>query len=229
MYLLMKRLLLFTLPLSLFLFSCGSDKIQEGEVEYLITYPNAQISGFMQAILPEKMTITFKGTKMKTNIARGKIFTTEIISDEADKSVEMRLDFGDKLFYSVLNKDEVDDLIASQPVYKLATMNQTDSIAGMLASAYKVDAPDTINHTPAWFTSDLAPQNAYWFTSYAGTKGFPLVYDAERYGVMMHIEAVGLTEREVEDSEFERDSELTKTSFSQYEAEVQELFDILME
>lgn len=227
----MKRFpILILLSTVLFLFfSCGPNKIQEGEVEYVITYPNSDVSGFMQAILPETMTITFKGTKIKTTIARGTIFTTEIISDEKDKSVEMRLDFGDKLYYTVLNESEVKEMIASQPKYSINATGEADSVVGMYSSAYTVSAEDTIKRENAWFTNDLATSDAYWFTSYAGTEGFPVIYDVERYGVMMHLEAVKLTKREVKETEFDRAPELTEVSFQEYEAEVQELFDILME
>ncbi len=210
--------------------SCGDSKIQEGEVEYSITYPNSDISGFMQAILPETMTLTFDGTKIKTTIARGQIFTTEIISDEANRSVEMRMDFGDKLYYSVLTESEIDQMIASQPSYQINATTKKDSISGMYASEYAVDcSEDTITRMNAWFTEDLAPASAYWFTSYSSVKGFPLIYDAQRYGVMMHLEAINLIQREVEDKEFERDPSLVQVSFEEYESQVQELFDILME
>lgn len=226
----MKNLFLIIAPVLLVLMSCEPEKIQEGEVEYAITYPHSEVSGFMQAILPETMTITFKGTKMKTTIARGEIFTTEIISDEADRSVEMRLDFGDQLYYTVLNQDEVQEMISSQPRYQLKDLGKSDSISGMYAASYSVEcATDTIPLSNAWFTEDLVFTNAYWFTPYAETKGFPLIYDAGRYGVMMHLEAAKLTKREVKETEFDRDPALIKVSFEEYEAEVQELFDILME
>lgn len=226
----MKNVLLVLAPLFLALISCKPNKIEEGEVEYTITYPHGEITGFMQAILPETMTITFKGTKMKTTIARGEIFTTEIISDEADRSVEMRLDFGDQLYYTILNADEVQEMISSQPHYDLKSLGQNDSISGMYATSYSVTCKnDTIPLSDAWFTEDLIFTHAYWFTPYADVKGFPLVYDAGRYGVMMHLEAVKLTKREVNEKEFDRDPALVKVSFEEYEAEVQELFDILKE
>lgn len=226
----MKRIALIFLPTILILISCTPDKVQEGEVSYAITYPNSEISGFMQAILPETMTITFKGTKMLTTIARGEIFTTQIISDQKDQSVEMRLDFGDKLFYTVLDENDVKEMIASQPTYKIKSTGQQDSLVGLYASSYVIECKtDTIERADAWFTESLAPTEAYWFTSYAEVKGFPLIYDAERYGVMMHLEAATFNEREVKDSEFERDPSLVEVTFQEYEAEVQELFDILME
>ena len=225
----MKKFLTLILLLPLLICSCEPDKVHEGVLEYEITYPNCDISGFMQAILPETMTIAFKGTKIKTTIARGEIFTTEIITDELDHSVEMRLDFGDKLIYALLSEEEVKELIASQPVYTIKSLGATDSICDLVATNYSVDCKsDTINRQNAWFTEELAPQEAYWFTSYSSTKGMPLIYDAERYGVMMHLESISLDEREVTDSEFERDPALVKVSFEEYESEVQELFDILL-
>ena len=210
--------------------SCGPDTIQEGEVEYVITYPNLEVTGFMEAILPKSMTIVFKGSKMKTIIAKGEIFTTEVISDETDKSIEMRLDFGDKLFYTSLNKDEVNELIHSQPDYTVNKTTKSDSLVGLFAEAYTVQSDeDVAPRMDAWFTNALGPQDACWFSSYSEIKGFPLVYDVERYGVFMHVEAINFTKREVKESEFKRDSSLDEISFEDYEAEVQELFDILME
>lgn len=220
----------YLLPILLLaLVGCQPNKINEGEVEYAITYPNADISPFMEAILPKTMTITFLGTKTKTRISRGEIFSTEIISDEADRTIEMRLDFGDKLYYTVLTADDIDKMISSQPAYKIKSLTTVDSIAGMFAQSYRIDySGDTLPRANAWFTEDLAPQNAYWYTPYSSVAGFPLVYDAERYGVMMHVIASKIDKREVLESEFERDPALKEVTFEQYESEVQELFDVLM-
>lgn len=225
----MKKFFFLFAPL-LLITSCKPDKVEEGEIEYAITYPNSEISGFMQAILPETMTITFQGTKMKTTIARGEIFTTEIISDESDRSVEMRLDFGASLLYANLDENEVQEFISSQPKYKKKALGTSDSLVGMFSVGYEINAEnDTISRSDAWFTEDLIMKDAYWFTSYAGIKGTPVIYDAERYGVMMHVEAVKMTKREVLATEFDRDPELVEVSFEDYEKEVQALFDLLME
>ncbi|MGB1103691.1 MAG: hypothetical protein ACPG21_08685 [Crocinitomicaceae bacterium] len=221
---------LLTLPLFFIFMGCGPNTMQEGEVEYLITYPNIEVTGFMEAILPKSMTIVFKGTKMKTIISKGEIFSTEVISDEVDKSMEMRFDMGDKLYYVELTKDDLNELLHSQPTYNINKTEDSDSLVGLYAESYSVDCPDdTITHNNAWFTKALAPQDACWFSSYNTIEGFPLVYDVERYGVLMHIEAIDCRKREVKDSEFDRDPSLEPISFEDYELEVQELFDILLE
>lgn len=220
----------FTILILLFLsYSCGSNKIKEGEIEYIITYPNANVSGFIEAILPEKMTLTFSDTRVKTRIARGKIFSTEIVSDERDSSVEMRLSFGNKLFYTILTASDISKMIASQPNYTITSTGETDSIVGFFANSYTLKSDDGILHPNIWFTEAFAPQKAFWFSSYAKIAGVPLVYDVERYGILMHLEASNFTQRAVDKTDFERSPDLVEISFEQYEKEVQELFDILME
>ncbi|MCG8575872.1 MAG: hypothetical protein MI810_13375 [Flavobacteriales bacterium] len=224
----MKKHFFLLFSLCLLLFSCGDNKIPEGEIEYIISYPHSDVSGFMEHILPETMTLTFKGSKVKSQIARGKIFKTEVVSDEADNSIEMRLDFGDKIFYCVLNEEEVKKLKDSQPTYDVTETGKADSVQGMWSKEYTVNSNDTIDHDNAWFTEDLAPQSAYFYSSYHDIKGLPLVFDIERYGIIMHLEATKFIRREVKEEEFNRDPALEEVSFDEYEAEVQELFDILM-
>lgn len=225
----MKKLLpLVVLPM-LFITSCGKSKIQEGELTYDITYPHMQVTGLMSAILPKEMTITFKGSKMMTTISRGKIFETKVITDEADKSIEMRLDFGDKKYYCQLTDVEIKKLQDSQPVYSINKSTDQDSIQGVWATKYEVSSTDSIQPGDAWFTEDLAVQKGAWFSAYKDLVGMPVIYDVERYGLLMHVESNTFTQREVKEDEFEREKDLKPVDFETYESEVQELFDILLE
>lgn len=210
--------------------ACSPDKIEQGEISYAVTYPHADVSGFVMSLLPDKMSLVFKGTKVMTTIKRGKIFTTQIITDEADHSVEMRLVFGNEhAIYTVLSQEDIDKLKNTQPDYQISPTDDTDSLSGLLGKRYKVScASDTVPNQDAWFTEDLTPQDAYWFTSYSSIKGVPLAYDFERYGVFMRIEISKFDKKEIKDSEFERDKKLTEVSFTEYEAIAQELFDALM-
>mgnify|MGYP006883396710 CR=1 FL=1 len=225
----MKKLSSILLILGTALFvSCTKEKIPEGEIHYAISYPHNELKGMVEHIMPEEMTLTFKGTKIRSQIARGKIFQTEVVSNESDQSIEMRLDFGDKMFYCILDKDDVATLKESQPKYMLNATGTEDSVAGCWGKEYTIKREGDIKLDNAWFTEDLVPQEAYFYSSYAGIVGVPLVFDIERYGIIMHLEATGFTRREVKDEEFTRSSELSEISFDQYEKEVQELFDILM-
>ena len=188
-----------------------------------------EVTGLMSAILPKEMTIVFKGTKMMTIISRGRIFETKVITDEADNSIEMRLNFGDKKYYCALTSEEINNLQESQPVYDLTKTTEKDSVNGVWCFKYDVASADSIQPSPAWFTEDLNIQKGAWFSAYKDIVGMPIIYDVERYGLMMHIESNNFTKREVLDEEFERDHDLEQVDFKTYEAEVQELFDILLD
>ena len=226
----MKKLIPFLLALPLILTSCDGSKIPEGEITYDITYPHMEVTGLMSAILPKEMTIVFKGTKMKTTINRGHIFTTDVITDENGEFIEMRLDFGDKKYYCELTADEVKSVKDDQPTYTISATTEEDSVAGMWSKKYKVTSEnDSLPTGDAWFTEDFTVLKGAWFSAYHSVAGMPVVYDIERYGLMMHAEANNFIQREVKDSEFDRPKELGPVDFITYEAEVQELFDILLE
>lgn len=213
------------------LYSCDSNKIDQGEILYSISYPDNNASGFTLALLPDEMNLTFKDTRVLTTVKKGKLFSTQILTNESDKSVEMRLQFSDEhLIYSALSESDAKKLKDSQPVYTFSTPSSEDSLAGLLAKKYEITCGAGSEGCPqeAWFTEDLIPQNPFWFTSYSGINGVPLVYDVVRYGIRMRFTAVSFTPREVLDSEFERNPDLNEVDFDQYESTAQELFDILM-
>ena len=93
---------------TLFLLSCKDSKIPSGEIEYEISYPHNHVSRVMEMMLPKKMNIIFKEGKMLATIKKGHIFSTEILSDEVNRTVEMRLDFGSDVLNTFLTPENID-------------------------------------------------------------------------------------------------------------------------
>lgn len=224
----MRNVVLFSLCL-LLIASCGKSKIPEGEVDYEITYPHTEVKGLLAAALPKEMNIVFKDTKMKTTIARGSFFEMIIISDEADESVSMYLDFDQIQIYCELTAEEVVVLKNSQPVYTITKTEKQDSVAGLWCTQYEVASADSAQPGDAWFTEALAVQKGAWFSSFGSVIGFPMEYDVERYGIMMHATAVSFVEKEINETAFEVADIYTKVDFETYEEEVQALFDLLLD
>ena len=212
----------------LFLASCGGSKIPEGEVKYELTYPYMDTDGLLGIVVPDEMTIVFKGTKMKTTIKKGSFFETIVISDESDNSIIMYMDMDTTQMCCELKDSEVDDLLKSQPKYKCKKTSEQDSVAGVMSTKYTVTSEDTLVPSDAWFTDAFTVEKGAWFSSYADVEGFPLVYDIQRYGMMTHATAVDFMEKEVPENTFEVEGEFTKVSFEEYEREAQKLFDILI-
>ncbi len=194
-----------------------------------MNYPYADTAGLVGRVLPQTMTVIFKGTKTKTEIARGRLLNMQIVSDESDQSIEMRLDFGDKDYYCILSEADLKKLLISQPIYEVKSSGKQDSVQGLWASEYTVKEKNGDHtHSNAWFTEALRPEDAYFYSSYRGVKGFPLIYEVERYNVVMKATVTKFIEREVTE-EFMRNPGSWEVSFDEYEEDLQELFDVLMD
>ncbi|MBK7129400.1 MAG: hypothetical protein IPH66_08575 [Crocinitomicaceae bacterium] len=217
------------LTLTLVITGCGKSYIQEGEITFDITYPyNTDLSIGMKAILPKEATLIFKGSKMLTIVKRGRMFRTDIYADEATKELEMRLDFGSDLFYTVLDQNDQNTFRKNLPNYTVTPTSTADSLKGLWAKKYTVKYDsDTVPEFESWFTEDLSLQNITWFSNYNNVVGVPLIYDIDQYGVRMHLEISGFKEREVKDSEFERSNELDQIDYDDYNAKLTDLFNTI--
>lgn len=226
----MKRLLTIFILLIVFT-ACEENKIEQGEIEYKISYPyNPNVTGVMEMMLPKKMNVKFKGTKMIATIKRGKMFTTQIVSDEATQELEMRLDFGSDVINTFLTPEDVDLFLKTQPQYELSKPTKADSLVGCSTIKYTVDCKtDTIPPFDSYFTEDFTCQNAAWFTAYNGAKGVPLVYLIDRFGIIMKVEATKFTPKEISEKDFEPTEQFKTVSFKKYDKKLNDLFKIMTE
>lgn len=219
-----------TLFFTLLLISCGDNKIQEGEIEYKISYPYNNIEGVMEMMLPKKMNVIFKGDQLMVVIKKGKIFNTHIVSNEATKSLEMRLDFGSDVYNTFLDSDDIKDLKNSLPKYTISNTNETDTLFGVNIQKYNVDTGiDSVGIIENWFSEDFSTDDASWFSSYDGIKGMPMKYLIDRYGIVMLVEATSIKKREVKDSEFKPQETYEEVSYKRYDSKLKELYDVMME
>lgn len=225
----MSRLfIIFFLPF--IVLSCKGSKIEQGEIEYQITYPYNEISGVMEMMLPKEMSVKFKGTKSIATIKRGAMFTTQIVADEADYSLEMRLDFGSDVLNTFLTPEDLDYFLSTQPEYEVKKVGKSDSLVGCSTVKYKIDCKkDTIPETDCCFTEDFTIQDVSWFTAYKNTKGMPLVYLIDRFGIIMKVEATKFTPKEITDKDFQPTENYETVPFKKYDKKLNELFKIMTE
>ncbi|MFT4602116.1 MAG: hypothetical protein ACI857_002302 [Arenicella sp.] len=227
----MRKSLFLFLPIILLSSCTGTDeKINQGELSYEISYPYLDLGPLMSAMLPDEMTITFKDKQMLTTLQKGKMFTSTVLTNEETETVRMTLSlFGSEHYYCELTPEEVNQLVESQPLYEVKSTTTKDSVGGCWSQEYKVSSNnDTMPPFNAWFTEDLSIEHGAWFSAYTVAKGMPIIYDVERYGMMMHSECINFKDKEVDDKVFELEEGFDKINFKTYEKKVQELFDALL-
>jgi len=226
----MKNLLFPIVLIALFLMSCEPSEIQQGEIKYEITYPYSNLSGIMGVVLPKKMTVKFKGDKMIASIENGKFFRTDILSENNKKNLKMRLDFGSEKIETDLTPKDLEKLANSQPNYTTKLTTSGDTVAGLTADYYLAKSDnEQIGEFKCAFSNNLSVKNTEWFSSYIGTKGIPLIYIIERYGVVMQLRAVRFRSREIADEEFDTKKSFKTVSYNAYEKSVSELFQLITE
>ncbi len=226
----MKKIIFLFFTLLLIVTGCKDSKIQQGEIEYEITYPYSDLSGIMDVMLPKKMTVKFKGDKMIASIEKGKIFRTDIVSSASSKKISTRLDFGSEKIEANLSEEDLKTLISNQPTYNVKATGKVDTIAGLEATYFTTTSSnEKIGEFKCAFSNNISIEDTEWFTSYMGAKGVPLIYIIERYGIVMHLRATKFKSREVEDKEFNAEEGFKTISYTKYENKVNELFQLIIE
>jgi hypothetical protein len=215
--------------MAIFFSSCGgSDKNTQGVIEFEITYPYYQGSGFMASMLPDKMIMTYKDGVYKSEVSKGKIFSSCFIIDCNKKTMTNLFHFGTKNYYAVLNEKQTKKLLLKEPVPQYLETNDGDSLAGFLCKktvAYyeELEQPDVAIYS----TTEIEIPDANWWTPFHKVDGVLLGYEVERFDFRMRFTAVKFTETEVDESEFKVPSQYKKVSIEKIEKELKEVFGTL--
>lgn len=224
-----RSLLILSIGLSAFLSSCGGEEeITQGVIEFEITYPYYQGSGFMASMLPDKMVMTFKDGVYKTEVSKGSLFSSSFVVDCNNKTVMNLFHFGTKKIYCVMKEKSVKDLLKKAPKPQYLETNDGDSLAGFLCKktvAYyeEVEQPDVAIYS----TSDIKIPNSNWWTPFNEMEDVLLEYEVEQFDFRMRFTAVKFIAKEVDDSEFDVPSQYKKVSLKKIEKELHEVFGTL--
>jgi hypothetical protein len=197
-------------------------------IEFEITYPYYQGSGFMASMLPDKMTMTFKDGVYKTEVSKGTLFKSSFIVDCNKKTLTNLFHFGTKNIYCVMSEKSVKEMLKKAPKPQYLETNDGDSLAGFLCKktvAYyeEVEQPDVAIYS----TSEIKIPNSNWWTPFSEIKDVLLEYEVEQFDFRMRFTAVKFTATEVDDSEFDVPSQYKKVSLKKIEKELKEVFGSL--
>lgn len=239
----MKRIILFRksylliLPLALFFLlkfsSCGGEsKVYQGTIEFDVTYPYFNPSGFMASLLPEKMTMKFKGNKYKTQVKRGKAFSSAFIVDCDAKTLTTLFQFGSQRKYSLMDDAQVQEQIKTKfPKPEYMHTNEGDSVVGFLCRKSIAMFNDQMGQPEATllYTDRIGIENPNWCMPYHEIKGVFLVYELEQFGLRMRFTATKFNDEPVEDAEFEVPANYKNVPVNDLEKEMEDMFGTIVD
>ena len=229
--------LLNAIALSTFLFFAGAcenisfqNGIDEGKIEYEISYPEISPDNFMLELLPKRMETTFLDNNYRSDIIAGMgIFKTSIIfNHENDKivhSIKML-----KTKYASELTDE--DFASFNPTFNSIEVNLTDEtkeIAGYLCnSANVVVQGDSVWNFKVYYTNDIKIEEPNLHTPFRQIKGVLMEYQLLSNNILMNFSATKVIDEKVDKSAIELEEGYEMVEPAKLKAEIKKLFANIM-
>ncbi|MFN3343005.1 MAG: hypothetical protein ACK40M_09935 [Flavobacteriales bacterium] len=211
--------------------SCGSDKVYEGTIEFEVSYPYFRASGFMAGMLPDKMVMRFKGNKYKTEVKKGRAFSSSFIIDCDNKTLTTMFQFGQRRKYAILEEAAVlkrrDEKF---PIPTYMHTNEGDSIVGFLCRK-SVAIFEELGQPEAtlYYTDEIGIKNPNWCFPYHAIDGVMLIYELQQFGIRMRFTAEKFDPAPIDDKIFEVPSNYNAVPFAELEKEMEEMFSTIVD
>ncbi|MFN2430959.1 MAG: hypothetical protein ABR574_13145 [Cryomorphaceae bacterium] len=177
------------------------EKVDEGIIEYQVTFPELGDESLTATLLPNKMTYAFKDDAFASYFeAAGGVFKNRIIANRKDKKVEHQLKVFRKKIKVMMNERDVMKMLTDYPKMAVINTEDTDTIAGFYChKAMLVFEDVSMPKISVYYTKDINMEMPNWCTQYHEIDGVLMAYEIEEFGVRMKLEATSVTPGKVED------------------------------
>ena len=210
--------------------NCSGDrKIDEGTIEFVITYPCLEKSNnSLMFFLPKKMIMTFKDNCFKNKF----IFSNpnsklEAISNCNKKEITLAFGYGKNMKYTKLDSSSIDILLNDLPKYSRLN-DETDSITFLENPSLSFNTTssnsDSIFRTVT--TKEIDIKNINWCTPFYEIEDVMLEYNLIQYGIEMKFKAEKINSLKVKDDFLSIDNGYEFLAIKKYLKEVKTILSI---
>ncbi|MBX2980308.1 MAG: hypothetical protein KF905_13515 [Flavobacteriales bacterium] len=220
---------LLAIGLGAILNSCNTDlltlRMDEGEVEYALTFPDYDPSGIMAGMLPERTTLSFMNDKQVAEVSAGMgIFRTTLVSDNKARFMDYHMSMMSKKLVSSVQQRDLALFNDGWGVPTILHTGHVDSIAGVpckraIAIFDGIDQPEI----ELWFTDAFAIDSPNWYTPFGEIPGLLMRYDVVQYGMRMRLEAINVKPGKPDPAKFQRKDEFQAVPASVLQHEMAEV------
>ena len=204
-------------------------KIDEGTIEYAITYPCLEKSNnSLMFFLPKKMIMTFKDNCFKNKF----IFSNpnsklEAISNCNKKEITLAFGYGKNMKFTKLDSTNIEVLLNDLPKYSRLN-NETDSIVFLdnkSLSFHTISSKsDSVFNTVT--TKEIAIKNINWCTPFYEIDDVMLEYNLIQYGIEMKFKAEKISSYKINEDFLKIDDAYEFLGIKKYLKEVKTILSI---
>jgi len=214
--------LLFLL-LSINLFSCKNlttGKIDEGTIEYEISYPNPEETTISTELMPKSLIYKFKdGYTLSTISASMGVFNTYVITNRDNKTLTQALSIMGKKFKVEYNADQINKMIELEPKMNIELSEETKMIAGYKCKKALCSFPDTtLPALEIYYTNEIRQENANWYSVYKKIDGVLMEFYIKRYDINMKLTAKSVLKDPIEENTFKLEGDYKPVSASEMDS-----------
>jgi hypothetical protein len=173
--------------------------IEEGMIEYTISYPNIPSDSYMQDFLPKKAETYFSKEEYRTDIiAAMGLFKTSIISNKDKEGLIHSIKVLNKKLASELSKK---DILLFNPEFQDITIKKSDKKKKI--AEYDCKAMDvTVNGDSSWtftlyYTEEIKIKDANKMSPFKSLDGVLMEYDVMSRDIHMKFSAVKVIKKEI--------------------------------
>ena len=178
--------------------------IDEGVIEFEISYPATEAGDLMAGLLPREMTLKFKDGKTIGELSAGMgVFKTALIADPETRTVHQLLKIMSKKYVLELDSNEIHQLYGELPEMKVHFTDETKEIAGYKCHKAVVTFKNNIKEEfSIFYTNDIDIEDSNWCTPFNEISGVLLEYHVRKYNYEMKLTAIKVTKIDIDDADF---------------------------
>ena len=202
-------------------------KIEEGEIQYSITYLESKISSIPTNLLPKKMTLKFKGNKAYTEI--GGFFGFFNISNITDYSKSVNWTFlkvyGHKYLYAG-KREEIAPGFGGMADIEIEYTDSIKDICGYECKQVIIHLPNS-NEGPlkVFYTKELGLKHLNSSNPYGEINGVMLEFYLTLSTLKMKLVAESVVEKQISDKFFKRQGNFKRITKGQMEKTLDRLME----
>ncbi len=195
-----------------FFVSCSNlsttKNLEEGEIVYDVTYPNAG-KGAMIEVYPKELIVRFKKNKVYNDFSSSMgMVSIGTISDPEKKCMYQTFKMLADKTASIYKENHIDSVLKNTTLFNVENTLEKKVIAGLDCKKVKLSSSSKeLGNFDVYYTNEIKIKNYNWWTPFKKIDGVLMDYEVERYGVRMHLVAREVRNISITDDNFILSSE----------------------
>jgi len=229
-----KSYLTLFLAFTLFLSACDNpifqSVIDEGKIEYRITYPNVAKNNVMLELMPKKMMTSFVDNNYRSDIVAGMgIFKTSIIFNKGNDKLIHSIKMLRTKYASELTEEDFKKFNPEFNAVEVSLSDETKEIAGYHCKAADIKVLGDIVWTfKIFYTEEIAIANANSHTPFKEIKGVLMEYEVLSHNILMRFTATKVIREEIKLAAMELEDGYEMVKPVKLKSEIEKLFSNIM-